>query len=136
MPRETIEPAWLDAFEAARGRCGAQAGDTVAVLGESQRRPVLLALARLAAARRGAQVFSRLLPSNFSPDLPVARSTGASPVPRQLSPVVAALAGSTLVVSRIRPRTNACACMLRIARSWKAPTTSPAWPSAPAAARA
>ena len=98
MLQETIEPAWLDAFEAVLGRCGVQAGDTVAVLGESQSRPVLLALARLAASRRGAQVFSLLLPSNFSSDLPVARSTGASPVLRQLSPVVAALAGSTLVV--------------------------------------
>ena len=98
MLQETIEPAWLDAFEAVLGRCGVQAGDTVAVLGESQSRPVLLALARLAATRRGAQVFSLLLPSNFSSDLPVARSTGASPVLRQLSPVVAALAGSTLVV--------------------------------------
>jgi len=98
MLQETIEPAWLDAFEAVLGRCGVQAGDTVAVLGECQSRPVLLALARLAASRRGAQVFSLLLPSNFSSDLPVARSTGASPVLRQLSPVVAALAGSTLVV--------------------------------------
>src|SRR5690606_39783473 len=50
------------------------------------------------AARRGAQVFSLVLPSAFTPDLPVARSTGASPVLRQLAPVVAALAGSTLVV--------------------------------------
>ncbi|MGV3569513.1 MAG: peptidase M29 [Ramlibacter sp.] len=98
MLQETIEPQWLDAFEAVLGRCGLQAGDTVAVLGESQSRPVLLELARLAAARRGAQVFSLLLPSAFPADQPVARSTGASPVLRQLAPVVAALAGSTLVV--------------------------------------
>lgn len=98
MLQETIEPAWLDAFEAVLGRCGLQPGDTVAVLAESQSRPVLGELARLAAARRGARVFSVLLPSVFSPDLPVARSTGASPVLRQIQPVVAALAGSTLVV--------------------------------------
>lgn len=98
MLQETIEPQWLDAFEAVLGRCGLQAGDTVAVLGESQSRPVLLELARLAAARRGAQVFSLLLPSAFPADQPVARSTGASPVLRQLAPVVAALAGSTLVL--------------------------------------
>ena len=95
---ETLEPAWLDAFEAVLARCALQRGDTVAVLSESQSRGVLVALARLAAARRGAQVFSLVLPSVFSTQLPVARSTGASPVLRQLAPVVAALAGSTLVV--------------------------------------
>jgi 2,5-dihydroxypyridine 5,6-dioxygenase len=98
MLQEPIEPAWLDAFEAVLGRCGVQVGDTVAVLGESQSRPVLLELARLAASRRGAQVFSLVLPSVFSAALPVARSTGASPVLRQIAPVVSALAGSTLVV--------------------------------------
>ena len=98
MLQETIEPAWLDAFEAVLGRCGLQAGDTVAVLCESQSRPVLPELARLAAARRGARVFSLVLPSVFANGQPVARSTGASPVLRDIAPVVAALAGSTLVV--------------------------------------
>lgn len=98
MLQETIEPAWLDAFEAVLGRCAVQPGDTVAVLGESQSRPVLMELARLAAARRGAQVFSLVLPSVFNPRLPVIRSTGASPVLRNLAPVVSALAASTLVV--------------------------------------
>lgn len=98
MLQETLEPAWLDAFESVLGRCGLQPGDTVAVLSESQSRPVLPALARLAAARRGAQVFSLVLPSVFASGAPVARSTGASPVLRQLAPVVSALAGSTLVV--------------------------------------
>lgn len=93
-----MEPAWLAAFEAVLARCGLQPGDTVAVLSESQSRPVLPELARLAAARRGAQVFSVMLPSVFSESLPAARSTGASPVLRQIAPVVSALAGSTLVV--------------------------------------
>jgi 2,5-dihydroxypyridine 5,6-dioxygenase len=98
MLQESMEPAWLDAFEAVLGRCGLQAGDTVAVLSESQTRPILPELARLAAARRGAQVFSVMLPSVFSSATPVARSTGASPVLRRIAPVVSALAGSTLVV--------------------------------------
>ena len=93
-----MEPAWLEAFESVLARCGLQPGDTVAVLSESQSRPILPELARLAAARRGAQVFSVMLPSVFSAQLPVARSTGASPVLRQIAPVVSALAGSTLVV--------------------------------------
>lgn len=98
MLQETLEPAWLEAFEAVLRRCAVQPGDTVAVLSESQSRPVLPQLARLAAARLGAQVFGIELPSAFSAQHPVMRSTGASPVLRQIAPVVSALAGSTLVV--------------------------------------
>jgi len=98
MLQETIEPAWLEAFETVLGRCGLRSGDTVAVLSESQSRPVLPELARLAAARHGAQVFSLMLPSVFASGLPAARSTGASPVLRRIAPVVSALAASTLVV--------------------------------------
>lgn len=98
MLQETIEPAWLEAFEAVLGRCAIRPGDTVAVLSESQSRAILPELARLAAARLGAQVFSVMLPSVFSTRLPVQRSTGASPVLRQIAPVVNALAASTLVV--------------------------------------
>lgn len=98
MLQETIEPAWLQAFEQVLRRCALQAGDSVAVLSESQSRPILPELARLAAARLGCRVFSVMLPSVFSDSLPVARSTGASAVIGQLAPVVSALAGSTLVV--------------------------------------
>jgi 2,5-dihydroxypyridine 5,6-dioxygenase len=99
MLQETIEPAWLDAFEAVLGRCGLRLGDTVAVLSESQSRPVLPELARIAAARLGAQVFGVSLPSTCGPaSQPVTRSTGASPVLRRIAPVISALAGSTLVV--------------------------------------
>jgi 2,5-dihydroxypyridine 5,6-dioxygenase len=98
MLQETPEPAWLDAFEWVLRRCALQPGDTVAVLAESQSRPVLPQLARLAAARIGCRVFSLTLPSVFSAEQPVARSTGASPVLQQLAPVVSALAASTLVV--------------------------------------
>ena len=98
MLQETLEPAWLDAFEAVLRRCAVQPGDTVAVLSESRSRPILPELARLAAARCGAQVFSLLLPSVSEAKLPVTRSTGASPAIKNIAPVVAALAGSTLVV--------------------------------------
>ena len=56
MLQERIEPAWIDAFDAVLRRCALQQGDTVAILGESQSRPVLVELARLAAARLGARV--------------------------------------------------------------------------------
>jgi len=98
MLQEITEPAWIDAFEAVLRRCALQPGDTVAVLGESQSRPVLMALARLAAARIGAQVFTLVLPSVFDSAQPVTRSTGASGAIRNLAPVVSALAASTLVV--------------------------------------
>jgi hypothetical protein len=41
MLQETIEPQWLAASDAVLGRCAVQKGDTVAVLGESQSRPMV-----------------------------------------------------------------------------------------------
>ncbi|HYD78153.1 peptidase M29 [Ramlibacter sp.] len=98
MLQERIEPAWLDAFEAVLRRCAVQPGDVVAVLSESQSRPVLVELARLAAARLGARVFGLAMPSVFARGIPQTRSTGASDALQNIAPVVAALAGSTLVV--------------------------------------
>jgi 2,5-dihydroxypyridine 5,6-dioxygenase len=98
MLQETIEPAWLDAFECVLRRCALQPGDTVAVLSESQSRPVLAQLARLAAARIGCTAFTLCVPTVFAAKLPVARSTGASAAIQNIAPVVAALAASTLVV--------------------------------------
>ena len=98
MLQERIEPAWIDAFEAVLARCALQRGDSVAVLCESQSRPVLPELARLAAARLGARAFTLQLPTVFASSLPVARSTGASNALQGLAPAVSALAGSTLVV--------------------------------------
>ncbi|MBE7942188.1 MULTISPECIES: peptidase M29 [Ramlibacter] len=97
MLQETLEPAWVEAFETVLSRCGAARGDTVAVLSESQSRPVLPALARFAAQRLGCQVFSLQLPTRFEPG-PAVRSTGASTAIGGMQPVVAALAASTLVV--------------------------------------
>jgi 2,5-dihydroxypyridine 5,6-dioxygenase len=98
MLQETIEPAWVDAFETVLGRCALRRGDTVAVLSESQSRPVLAQLARLAAARLGCSAFEIRVPTLFEPAMPPVRSTGASTAVQQIAPVVAALAGSTLVV--------------------------------------
>jgi len=94
---QSLEPAWIDAFEAVLSRCGLQRGDTVAVLAESQTRAELPALARLAAARLGCKVFQVTVPTVFESGPPV-RSTGASTALQQIAPVIAALAGSTLVV--------------------------------------
>ncbi|MBA4266332.1 MAG: peptidase M29, partial [Comamonadaceae bacterium] len=48
MLQERAEPAWITAFEEVMRRCALQTGDTVAILGETQSRPVLMELARLA----------------------------------------------------------------------------------------
>src|SRR5438105_1722816 len=93
----SIEPAWLDAFETVLRRCALRPGDTVAVLTESQSRFPLAELAQLAAARLGCKPFHIVVTSPFEPGPPV-RSTGASTALQQVEPVVAALAGSTLVV--------------------------------------
>jgi 2,5-dihydroxypyridine 5,6-dioxygenase len=98
MLRDTLEPAWAEAFETVLRRCGLRSGDTVAVLSESQSRALLPQLARLAAARLDCRSFIIELPTPPAPAGPVVRSTGASTALQQLAPVIAALAGSTLVV--------------------------------------
>lgn len=99
MLQERIEPVWIDAFEAVFRRCGLQPRDTVAILCETQSRPVLVELARLAVGRLGASGFVLTLPSVFGAvGEPVTRSTGASPAIQQRGPVVAALQACTLVV--------------------------------------
>ena len=98
MLQERIEPGWIDAFEEVLRRCAVQPGDTVAILCETQSRPVLPELARLAAARLGARHFTLTLPSVFASNQPPVRSTGASNAIQNIAPVVAALAASTLVL--------------------------------------
>ena len=98
MLQEHPEPAWLAAFEAVLTRCALQAGDVVAVLSESQSRPVLVQLAELAAARMGCRTFGVKLPTVFDSTGPVIRSTGASTALQNIAPVIHALAGSTLVI--------------------------------------
>ncbi|MBA2960621.1 MULTISPECIES: peptidase M29 [Ramlibacter] len=98
MVQETLEPGWLDAFDGVLRRCALQPGDMVAVLCESQSRPVLVQLAQLAAARRQARCFTLTLPTPVRHGLPPLRSTGACDALQKIAPVVAALAGSTLVI--------------------------------------
>ena len=98
MLQEIIEPAWIQAFETVLRRCALHPGDTVAVLCESQSRPVLAELARQAAARIGCRAFTLTLPSVFAAGRPGTRSTGASDAIQHITPVIAALASSTLVV--------------------------------------
>ena len=98
MLQEIVEPAWVAAFEQVMQRCALAPGDVVAVLCETQSRPVLSQLAELAAARLGARVFRLTMPSVPCSSGPPMRSTGASDALQGLAPAVAALAGATLIV--------------------------------------
>jgi 2,5-dihydroxypyridine 5,6-dioxygenase len=97
MLPHSLEPAWVNAFEAVMSRCALRPGDTVAILSESQTRPELPELARMAAARMGCQAFQLVVNTPFEAG-PAVRSTGASTALQQIAPAIAALAGSTLVV--------------------------------------
>ncbi|WP_374639306.1 peptidase M29 [Hydrogenophaga sp.] len=98
MLQERIEPAWIDAFESVLRRCALQPGDQVAILGETQSRPVLMEMARLAATRLGGRCFMLTLPSVLGRGEPLTRSTGACPAIQNSAPVIAALAASALII--------------------------------------
>ena len=98
MLRERVEGKWIDCFAEVFGRCGAQAGDAVAILSETQSRPVNVELAALALHRLGCRPFHLVVPSPRLAAPAAVRSTGASDALQRLGPVVSALAQSTLVV--------------------------------------
>ena len=74
MLQDRVEPDWLAAFELVLRRCAVAPGDTVAVLSESQSRPILVQLAQLAAGRVGARSFGLCVPTPFTRGAPQARS--------------------------------------------------------------
>ena len=93
-----LEAKWIDSFCEVFRLCGVQPGDACAILSETQSRPALVQLSELALARLGARWFHIVLPTpRQTAPVPV-RSTGASDAIGRLQPVVAALAGSVLVV--------------------------------------
>jgi len=95
---ERIEAKWIELFADVFRQCAVQPGDTVAVLAESQSRPLLIELADLAAQRIGARPFRLIVPTPPLATLVPVRSTGASDALQRLAPVLAALKSSTFVV--------------------------------------
>lgn len=95
---DRIEARWIDMFASVFGLCGLKPGDTAAILSETQSRELNVHLAELALVRLGVQAFHVTLvsPPQTAP-VPV-RPTGASNSVQGLEPVVAALAGSTIVI--------------------------------------
>jgi 2,5-dihydroxypyridine 5,6-dioxygenase len=79
-------------------RCGLASGETVAILSETQSRPVLVETARLAAQSLGGAVFDVVLPTPPSRHPVPIRSTGASQAIAGNPAVIAAVASSGFVV--------------------------------------
>lgn len=95
---EKIEGKWIDAFVDVFSLCRVNRGDTVAILSESQSRPVLVQLSELALHRLGARAFHVVLPTPAQRHGIPVRSTGTSLAIDGLQPVINALASSTMVV--------------------------------------
>lgn len=95
---QTTEWRYIKAFAAHLARCGLVEGETVAVLSESQSRPVLVETARLAAQSLGGRVFDVVVPTPPSAHSVPIRSTGASQALAGHPSVIAALASSALVI--------------------------------------
>src|SRR5215211_4131012 len=98
MLADRIEAKWIDAFCEIFERCAVKAGDTAAILSETQSRAVNVHLAELALLRLGAKPFHMIVPTPRNPHLVPVRSTGASAAIGGLSPVVAALGQAGFVV--------------------------------------
>ena len=78
MLRDRIEAKWIDAFERVFGLCKVARGEAVAILSETQSRPLNVHLAELALARLGATVFHVIVPTPPQAAPVPVRSTGAS----------------------------------------------------------
>ena len=94
----TTEWRYIEAFASHFRRCALQAGENVAVLSESQSRPVLVETARLAAQSLGARVFDVVVPTPPSAHPVPIRSTGASQALAHHPAVIAGLAASDMVI--------------------------------------
>ena len=98
MSEIRIESKWIDAFRRVFELCALRAGDVVAILSETQSRPVNVHLAELAALGMSARAFHVVVPTPRQTAAVPIRSTGATDAIQGIAPVIAALGGATLVV--------------------------------------
>ena len=98
MLNDRIENRWIEAFARTFALCAVEAGDEVAILSETQSRPLLVHLSELALQRLGCVVFHIVLPTPALADPIPVRSTGTTMAIQGIRPVVKALAASRLVV--------------------------------------
>lgn len=98
MLNDRIESRWIDAFEHTLRLCKVNPGDEVAILAETQSRPINPHLAELALDRLGVKPFHLCVPTPRQRAPVPVRSTGASQAIQQLRPVLAALTSCPLIV--------------------------------------
>ena len=97
MLETRIEAKWIDTFAAALRLSGVEAGTPVAILSETQSRPLNVHLTELAALSLGARPFHVIVPTpRLAASVPV-RSTGSTDAIQLLEPVIAALKSAYLV---------------------------------------
>ncbi len=89
---------YIAAFAAQLARCGLADGEVVALLSETQSRPVLVETARLAAQSLGGRIFDVVVPTPASTQSVPIRSTGASQAIAGNAGVIAALSSAGLVI--------------------------------------
>jgi len=96
--QERIEGKWIDCFARVFNLCKVQKGDEIAILSETQSRPVNVQLSELALLRLGARPFHVVLPTPpQSVGVPI-RSTGATDAIQRSKPVLAALTAAPMVI--------------------------------------
>src|SRR6185312_64841 len=98
MLADRIEGKWIDAFSEVFAKCAVKAGDTAAILSETQSRALNVHLCELALLRLGARPFHLVVPSPRNRHPVPVRSTGASEAIGGLAPVVSALGQAGFVV--------------------------------------
>jgi len=98
MLADRIEAKWIDAFCEIFERCAVKAGDTAAILSETQSRALNVHLAELALLRMGARPFHVVMPTPRNRNVVPVRSTGASEAIQKLGPVITALQQAGFVV--------------------------------------
>ena len=95
---DRVEGKWIESFARVFALCKIGAGDTAAILSETQSRPLNVTLAELALQRIGVRPFHIILPTPPQRAPVPVRSTGASDAVQGLKPAIAALSAATLVV--------------------------------------
>src|SRR5215475_11498738 len=91
MLADRIEAKWIDAFCEIFERCAVKAGDTAAILSETQSRALNVHLAELALLRMGARPFHLVVPTPRNKRIVPIPSTGASVAIQRLAPPVSSL---------------------------------------------
>lgn len=95
---EQIEGKWISVFEQTFRLCEIQKGSVVAVISETQSRPVNIQLTMLALHQIGAQAFHIQMPTPALPHSIPLRSTGSSHAIAGIQPVINALGSADYVI--------------------------------------